>query len=46
MLDVLYNDQVYDLVYIKDITSVYVEQERQQTYEHIMMANEYTSKQV
>ena len=28
VLNILYNDQVCNLVYIKDITSVYIEQER------------------
>ena len=46
VLDVLFNDQVCNLVFIKDITYVYEKQEQQKTYEHIIMANDYTSKQL
>ena len=46
VLDVLYDDQICNLVYMQDITNVYQEEERKKMQENILMANAYTSKQL
>lgn len=46
ILDVLYNDQVCDLIYMQDITKVYREQEVAKTRENILMATYFTSQEL
>ena len=45
-LDVLYDEQVCNLVYMQDISTVYKEEERSKTLDNILMANAYTSKEL
>ena len=43
ILDVLFDEQVCNLVYMQDLSEVYKEQEREKARENILKANSYTS---
>ena len=46
ILDVLFNEQVCNLVYMQDLTEVYKEKERNEARDNILRANFYTSQEL
>ena len=43
ILDILFDDQLCNLVYMQDVSQVYKEHEREKAHENILMASACTS---
>ena len=46
ILEILYNEQVCNLVYMQDFTGIFRENERKQQQENIILANMYTNRKI
>ena len=46
ILEVLFNDQVCNLVYMQDLTQVYLNKEREKTHENLQIANACISEEI
>ena len=46
ILDILFNEQVCNLVYMQDVTDIYKEIERKKAQENIILANFYTNRKL
>ena len=46
ILDILFNEQVCNLVYMQDVTQIYKEIERKKAQENIILANFYTNRKL
>ena len=46
IVDILYNEQVCNLIYMQDVTEIYKDHERKKAQENIILANFYTSRKL